>query len=149
MEHILFYHEYEAYGWLSNYYECEICVDGRQWMSTEHFYQAQKSLNPTVQETIRLAATPDDAKNLGNHGTLVVRPDWDSHRIIAMRRALEAKFFQHPELQALLLETGTALLVENSTCDYYWGCGADGTGKNMLGLMLVHLRQEIRIGLQE
>jgi ribA/ribD-fused uncharacterized protein len=149
MSTILFYHEYEEFGWLSNYYNCVIEVDGKQWASTEHYYQAQKTVDTSMQNMIHVASTPDEAKRLGNSDSLVLRKDWNSHRIIAMRKALEAKFFQNSDLRALLIETADATLIENSNSDYYWGCGADGTGKNMLGLMLTHLRDEIRIGFQE
>ena len=35
------------------------------------------------------------------------------------------------------------MLVENAPNDYYWGCGKDGSGKNMLGQLLMKLRAEI------
>jgi N-glycosidase YbiA len=34
--------------------------------------------------------------------------------------------------------------VENAPGDYYWGCGANGSGKNMLGKIL----QEVRLQIQ-
>lgn len=147
MEIIKFYHEYEEFGWLSNYFLCDVVVDGKQWKSTEHYYQAQKVLDEPTQEVIRMAGTPDDAKKIGNSETLQIREDWKSHRIVAMRKALEAKFLQHGDLLTQLLNTGDSILVENSLSDYFWGNGADGSGRNMLGLMLSHLRTELRTGL--
>jgi hypothetical protein len=29
--------------------------------------------------------------------------------------------------------------------DYYWGCGADDSGKNMLGLILMEVREILRV----
>ena len=43
-----------------------------------------------------------------------------------------------------MLDTGGALLVENAPGDYYWGIGADGTGKNRLGRILMEVRNELR-----
>ncbi len=146
MEIIKFYYEYEAYGWLSNYHSCDFTLDGCNWSSTEHYYQAQKTLDPDYREIIRLAATPDEAKQLGNSPKCQIRPDWNIHRVVAMRSAIQAKFTQNPELMELLLETGNTELVENSMRDYYWGCGADGSGRSMLGLLLMHLRAELRRG---
>jgi predicted NAD-dependent protein-ADP-ribosyltransferase YbiA (DUF1768 family) len=40
----------------------------------------------------------------------------------------------------LLLSTGNATLIEDSPMDFYWGCGSDGTGKNMLGKILMEYR---------
>lgn len=43
------------------------------------------------------------------------------------------KFKTHTDIRNILLSTGNAEIVENSPIDFYWGCGADGSGKNMLG----------------
>lgn len=58
-----------------------------------------------------------------------------------MRKALVAKFTQHPELKTLLLSTGTAKLIEHTANDDYWGDGGDGTGQNMLGRLLMEMRE--------
>jgi N-glycosidase YbiA len=34
--------------------------------------------------------------------------------------------------------------VEKTTGDYYWGCGTNGTGKNMLGKILMETRDILR-----
>ena len=60
-----------------------------------------------------------------------------------MYKACLAKFTQHKDLGQLLLGTGNAILQEDSKDDYYWGIGADGTGKNMLGKTLMRIRHEI------
>ena len=43
-----------------------------------------------------------------------------------MAQALHAKFTTHKTLMDLLLQTGDAILVENSPYDRYWGNGGDG-----------------------
>jgi len=43
-----------------------------------------------------------------------------------------------------LLSTGDAEIVENSPIDYYWGCGANGSGKNRLGIILMEVRDILR-----
>ena len=50
----------------------------------------------------------------------------------------------HKDIQQTLLETGDEELVESTTNDYYWGCGTKGTGKNMLGKILMEVREQIR-----
>jgi hypothetical protein len=64
-----------------------------------------------------------------------------------MRRVLRAKFTQHADLRELLLSTGDARLVEVATIDNevnrLWG-EVNGIGKNMLGVMLMELREQIR-----
>jgi ribA/ribD-fused uncharacterized protein len=61
-----------------------------------------------------------------------------------MRHAVKAKFLQHEDLRTLLLSTGEAKIVEHTGNDDYWGDGGDGSGKNMLGRILMQVRQELR-----
>lgn len=61
-----------------------------------------------------------------------------------MLETLYAKFTQHPDLTDKLLETGNARLVEHTENDSYWGDGGDGSGKNMLGQLLMEIRKRIR-----
>ncbi|GHU54777.1 hypothetical protein FACS189442_1470 [Spirochaetia bacterium] len=144
MKTIKFYHEFEEYGFLSNYYSVDILIDGIIYKSSEHYYQSQKTLDPEQERLIINAETPEEAKKRGNSPDLVRRPDWDTRKVIAMRRALEAKFTQNPELREQLLETADAVLIENSEVDYYWGIGADGSGKSMLGKLLMERRTELQ-----
>ncbi len=53
-------------------------------------------------------------------------------------------FHQHASLAALLVSTGDASLLERSDSDGSWGDGEDGRGRNMLGLLLMELRLELR-----
>jgi predicted NAD-dependent protein-ADP-ribosyltransferase YbiA (DUF1768 family) len=43
-----------------------------------------------------------------------------------------------------VLSTGIDRIVENAPRDYYWGCGADGSGQNKLGLILMEVRDAPR-----
>ncbi|PNB06401.1 DUF1768 domain-containing protein, partial [Pseudomonas sp. FW305-67] len=64
-----------------------------------------------------------------------------------MRRVLRAKFTQHADLRDLLLSTGDARLVEAATVDNdvnrLWG-EVNGSGRNMLGVLLMEIRAELR-----
>ena len=64
-----------------------------------------------------------------------------------MREALRAKFSQHQDLRKILLDTGDAEIVEHTSNDSYWGDGGDGSGKNMLGRLLMEVRDELRAGI--
>jgi len=44
----------------------------------------------------------------------------------------------------ILLSTREELIVENAAQDYYWGCDADGSGKNRLGKILMKVRAKLR-----
>ena len=143
-EELRFYNEWEPYGELCNYFVRPMVVDGVVWPAVEHYYQAQKTLDPVFQQRIHDAATPAEAKALGNSPECVRRADWDTWKLMAMRKALFAKFTQHEDLRRMLLDTGDMILHENSMEDYYWGLGAEGTGLSMLGKLLMALREELR-----
>jgi N-glycosidase YbiA len=61
-----------------------------------------------------------------------------------MRRAVRRKFETHEDIRRILLSTGNEELIEQTTDDYYWGCGTNGTGANMLGKILMEVRAEMR-----
>ena len=117
---------------------------GKIWPTSEHYFQAQKFVgNPMLQEQIRTARSPRDAFTLARANSASVRKDWDNARFDAMIKALRAKFTQHSALQRMLLSTSTKTLVENAGAnDKFWGAG-DGSGNNLLGQMLMHVREEL------
>lgn len=145
MEKLLFYNEWEPWGELCNYYVRDTVIDGVTWKSVEHYYQAEKSLDPVYRQLVHDAATPADAKALGNDPAYAHRADWDTWKLMAMRRGLFYKFLQNRDLRELLLSTGDKELHENSMVDYYWGIGEKGTGLSMLGKELMALREELRV----
>jgi ribA/ribD-fused uncharacterized protein len=61
-----------------------------------------------------------------------------------MREVVRAKFNQHDDIRQILLSTGDAKIVEHTENDSYWGDGGDGSGKNMLGRILMEIREEAR-----
>lgn len=144
MSKILFYRVTEAYGEFSNFAPYPITLKGKQWPTTEHYFQAQKFVGTEHEHAIRKLASPMVAARKGRSRKLPLRRDWESAKDKIMREALQAKFTQHPELQKLLLETGDAVLVEHTVNDRYWGDGGDGSGENRLGLLLMELREKLR-----
>jgi ribA/ribD-fused uncharacterized protein len=59
-----------------------------------------------------------------------------------MKRAVRAKFEQHPELRAQLTALSSRRIVEESQDDAYWGSGPDNHGENRMGKILMSLRRE-------
>lgn len=145
MSKILFYRVSEAYGEFSNFAPYPITLKGKQWPTSEHYFQAQKFAGTEHEQVIRKLSSPMIAARQGRSRKLPLRRDWESVKDNIMREALFAKFTEHLELQKLLLETGDAVLVEHTRNDRYWGDGGDGSGKNRLGLLLMELREELRI----
>lgn len=133
---------------LSNFYPHPMEWRGTTARAAEYHYNAAKTLVLSEREKVYAAPTPGKAKQIGQRVTL--RPNWDDRvRFDQMYSILRAKFAD-PRLQALLLSTGDALLVEgNNWHDQLWGdCNcprhAKWPGKNMLGVMLMHIRSELR-----
>ena len=143
---ILFYRANEVpYGIFSNFdTKHPIIVEGKEWVSTEHYFQAQKFAGTPHEEAVRLVEKPRDAAAMGRDRSRPLRTDWEEVKDDVMRKAIWAKFTQYPDLRYILIETGDAELVEHTTNDYYWADGGDGTGKNMLGKILMQVREDLR-----
>ena len=145
---ILFYDKGKPYYEFTNFQEgYPLNIDGKIWPTSEHYFQAQKFVgNSALQERIRTAPSARAAFDLARANSASVRSDWDTARFDAMMKALRAKFEQHPALRRMLLSTGTKKLVENAGAnDKFWGAG-DGSGNNLLGQMLEHVREELSTG---
>jgi N-glycosidase YbiA len=140
---INFYSARDEYGEFSNFAAFPIALDGKTWPTSEHYFQALKFLDDAIRETIRQAKSPMIAARMGRDRAKPLRPDWETVKDDVMRTAVRAKFTQHEELKRLLLATGDATIVEHTENDSYWGDGGDGTGKNMLGRILMEVRDEL------
>jgi ribA/ribD-fused uncharacterized protein len=142
----IYFYEIDApYGCFSNFSPHEVTIDGKKYPTTEHYFQAQKYEHlPLYAEQIRLAESPKLATELGRSRDVLSREDWEAVKDDVMFRAVLAKVQAHPLIFHILLETGERELIEKITDDYYWGCGKGGTGKNMLGQTLMHIRGLLR-----
>ena len=116
------------------------------WPTSEHYFQAQKFVgtDDAQVEAIRRAGSPMMAARMGRDRKKRLRRDWESVKVSVMRAALGAKFEQHAGLRELLLSTGEAKLVEHTERDDYWGDGGDGSGRNVLGRLLMEVREGMR-----
>jgi hypothetical protein len=146
---IKFYRANEKpYGAFSNLYKRPIEFEGRAYPTAEHAYQAGKASKEAVREWILSAPSPALAA-MAAHGlyTWDIVPNWARIKFSRMRAVLRAKFMQHEDLRELLLSTGNARLVEagrvNNAVNRTWG-EVNGKGQNMLGVLLMELRSELR-----
>jgi ribA/ribD-fused uncharacterized protein len=130
----------QPYGCFSNFSAHGFELDGLYWRTSEHYFQAQKFAGTEHVEAIRRATSPKIAAEMGRSRERPLRVDWEQVKDDVMRKAVMAKFEAHADIRAILLGTGDAQIVENAPGDYYWGCGKDGSGKNMLGQILMEIR---------
>lgn len=143
-ETINFYHLDKPYGYFSNFARYPIALKDKTWATSEHYFQAQKFVGTAHEEEIRQAKSPREAAEMGRDRSRPLRSDWEAVKDDVMREALYAKFTQHSDLMEKLLATGDAVLVEHTQNDRYWGDGGDGSGRNMLGQLLMELRNQLR-----
>lgn len=147
---IRFYRANEKpYGAFSNLYRRDVVFEGEVFSTSEHAYQAGKARKEAVRKWLMEAPSPA-LLAMAAHGLYYwdVAPGWSTTKFDRMRAVLRAKFTQHDDLKALLLSTGDAQLIETATVDSpvnrLWG-EVNGVGRNMLGIMLVELRSQLRI----
>ena len=144
MDTIYFYSAQGEYGCFSNFSAHGFELDSKYWKTAEHYFQAQKFAGTKFEEQVRLAYSPKQASELGRRRDFRLRDDWETVKDDIMRRAVQRKFETHPDIRAVLLDTGDKELVENAPGDYYWGSGKDGTGLNKLGQILMAVRAVLR-----
>ena len=142
---IYFYKVNEEYGCFSNFSHHCFELDGKWWMTSEHYFQAQKFYGTEYAEMIRLLDNPMKAAEMGRDRRLPLREDWEVVKNDVMRKAVYAKFSQNIDLRNILLNTNSEYIVENTSNDYYWGCGSNGSGKNMLGIILMEIREQLKL----
>ena len=126
---------------LSNFFPCKVEYGGIIYPTIEHAFQAAKTLDKDLRMQISHMKSPNEAKAAGR--SLKLRPDWEKIKNDVMYKLLRLKFEQ-PYFRRRLLGTGSVLLIEgNWWHDTYWGV-YEGRGQNMLGRMLMRIRQELK-----
>lgn len=145
-EKINFYSSKEKpFGVFSNFLRgYPIELKGKEWPTSEHYYQAQKFANTQYEEEVRLTDDPAKAASMGRKRELPLRQDWEEVKNDIMREAIYAKFTQYDSLKEILLSTGNSELIEHTTNDHYWADGGDGSGQNWLGKLLMELREKFK-----
>lgn len=141
---IYFYSRTDEFGDFCNFSSHGFELDGVYWKTVEHCFQAQKFAGTNHFAAIHRARTLADAKELGRTTEIPLRQDWESVKDSVMLRAVYRKFETHADIRKRLLDTNEEEIVENAPGDYYWGCGADGSGQNRLGKILMDVREQLR-----
>lgn len=132
----------EPYKFLSNMtlFPRPVKINGISYNSSESYYQAMKFTDNNIKKRIGML-NPYSAKKAGREG--VVRTDWDKIKQRVMIQILRYKFKRIPEFREKLLVTRNSYIEEtNWWGDTYWGV-CRGSGKNILGVMLMTVRDEI------
>ena len=139
---IKFYRTNEAYGCFSNFSKHPIVINGKEWPTTEHYFQAQKFANTSHEEELRLAKSAMEVAQMGRDRSRPLRKDWETIKDQIMIEAIKAKINQHKDVFEILMSTGNSTLIEHTKNDSYWADAGDGTGLNKLGKIFMDIRNE-------
>ena len=136
------------HDFLSNFYAADVELEGAEYPTIEHAFQAAKSLEYAERRAVKNAKTASEAKRMGRK--IKRRTDWFDVSLIIMETLVRQKFTRYPELKSKLLETGDAKLIEgNNWNDRFYGAVYDTTrnewkGDNHLGEILMKVRADLK-----
>lgn len=131
---------------LSNFYEHPVRFEGMIFPNNEAAFQAAKTTDLEKRVPFQTMA-PDEAKKAGRK--IDLRPDWEDIKDAIMYLICAAKF-SDSILRERLLTTGDEELVEgnywhdNNFGDCFCGKCKNTVGKNVLGKILMRIREEFR-----
>ncbi len=130
---------------LSNFYPCKVKLKmyGTEYAfkNAEAAYQAHKTTKGNQHLFSTLSGK--EAKEIVK--TFPHVDGWgELTKDAAMKRVLQAKFTQNPELQEYLVSTYPKKLIHWAPWDTYWGWSEKNNGWNILGVLLMELRDELR-----
>lgn len=142
----------------SQWYDCQLEVDGIEYHTTEQYMMAQKAAlmgDSVTEQKIMASADPRDYKALGREVRNFDEELWNRNKYNVVLRGNLAKFSQNPELFAFLESTGNSVLVEASPYDDIWGVKLaiedpriqnpnEWQGENLLGFVLMETRDILR-----
>lgn len=131
------------YFFLSNFYPSAFVYLGLKWPTSEHAFQAMKTLDSRQWFKVAALPTASEAKNYGRHN-IALRSDWEQVKLTFMKEVVRAKFVK-ASLKSKLVSTGSWYLSEgNWHGDDYWGyCFKTKQGRNELGRILMEVRCEL------
>lgn len=132
----------------SNFLPAEVELDGEVYPTTEHAYQAAKTLDHAARDYVRHAPSPGKAKRDGRR--LTMRDDWDEVKVDVMEALLRQKFAPRTEhFDTLMADTDERIVEWNRWHDNFWGIcqcrgreSCNGTGRNELGKLLMRIRED-------
>lgn len=145
-------------GCLSQWWPARFEVDGLSFATAEHYMMWRKAVlfgDDEAAAKILDASHPHQAKTVGRQVRGFEQQVWEEQRYDIVVTGNLAKFGQHDELRAYLLDTGDRVLVEASPVDRVWGIGLAANdpragdpgqwrGLNLLGFALAEVRQILR-----
>ena len=143
-EREVFFYEQDHY-YLSNFSAFKVNWLGVIFHTAEHAYHWTRFPHGAPERTIILeSASAHEAFRFAQDHKASQLANWNEVKVRVMRDIIRAKAHQHEYVLRKLLQTGDRTLIENSWCDPFWGWGPNRDGKNMLGVLWMEIRAELR-----
>eukprot|EP00758_Cryptobia_borreli_P007285 Tbor_TRINITY_DN5274_c0_g2::TRINITY_DN5274_c0_g2_i1::g.16053::m.16053/K09935/K09935; uncharacterized protein len=132
------------FGSLSPLSPHPVVVRHQYFSSLNHFFQTRRFSGTSSEESLSAAKTLWELERLTKKAedALHQAADWDTLKPDVMLLGNYLKFKQNSDASVVLLQTGMKLLVYHNA-DSYWGDGLDGSGRNMLGAILMAVRKRL------
>ena len=129
------------YYFLSNFYSAQVMYEGLLYKNNESAFQSAKVKDLERRKQF-CELDPSVAKRKGRN--VLLRQDWENVKDEIMYQCVKDKFTRNLDLKQKLLDTDDEELIEGNTWnDTYWGI-CKGRGKNMLGKILMRVREELK-----
>lgn len=141
---IEFYKEFGELGYLANYSNHGFTKNGVFYKTVEHYYQSEKFDDPEIKNKIINAPTPKEASNIGRDRSNIRKDNFKDIKNQVMFEGILEKFRQNRDIAFKLIETRNREIAEATIDEYYWGIGKDKSGKNVIGDILVRVRERIK-----
>lgn len=134
------------YGILSPLSPHPVVVRHRQYPSLHHYFLCERFKDTPVEPQLQSAASVWELERIVREAEAksYQREDWNQVKIDVMLLGNYLKFKQNESPRKVLLETETKLLVNHTPTDDFWGDSGDGSGKNLLGVVLMSVRERLR-----
>lgn len=148
----------EENGYLSQWYQAKMIIDGVEYANCEQYMMAKKALAMGDIEyygEIMKETDPQTIKNLGRAIRGFDSEKWNQCKNKIIYDGNYAKFSQNDELKDRLIATGDAILAEASQYDLIYGIGyfahepearqpEKWKGESLLGKTLMRIRDELK-----
>ncbi|EAN94027.1 hypothetical protein C3747_10g328 [Trypanosoma cruzi] len=134
------------YGVFSPLSPHPIVIRHKQYPSVHHYFLTERFRDAPVTAALRSATSVWELDRLVKEAerTGSQREDWNRVKVDVMLLGNYMKFKQNEAVRSLLLETGDKLIIDHTTSDDFWGDRGDGSGKNLLGVILMAVRDRLR-----
>ena len=130
---------------LSNFFNAPVMYEDLLYQNNEAAFQSAKVKDLDRRKQF-CNLNPSTAKKKGRN--VLLRNDWEDVKDEVMYQCVKDKFTRNQDLKQKLIDTGNEELIEGNTWnDTYWGV-CRGRGNNMLGKILMRVRDEISLNIK-